>query len=325
MFIIVISVSTYGMLQVTDGLDLTDVVPRNTHEFKFLKAQSDYFGFYNMFAVTQGNFEYPTNQKLLYEYHDAFVRVDRIIKDDDGGLPDFWLVMMRDWLSELQRMFDRDWQDGCIIHERWFGNASDHGVLAYKLLVQTGRVDFPIDKSLLLKARLVDDGGIINPKTFYNCLTAWVTNDGLAYSASQAYLMPEPREWFHLPQDVDLKIPKSQPLIYAQMPFYLNNLGKTVEVTNMIRQVRSVCKKFEARGLPNFPAGIPFTFWEQYIGLRFYLMLSLICVLLVVFVVVMVILFNPWAAVVIVSSLLSLLLFCSTVRFLHLFNVSFRR
>ena len=88
----------WGACQVRDGLDLTDMVPRHSDEYTFLDAQRRYFGFFNMFAVTQGNFEYPTNQRLLYEYHQAFTRVPRVIKNDDGGLPDFWLGMFRDWL-----------------------------------------------------------------------------------------------------------------------------------------------------------------------------------------------------------------------------------
>ena len=29
----------------------------------------------------------------------------------------------------------------------------------------------------------------------------------------------------------------------------------------MIREVRDICDTFASRGLPNFPHGIPFTFW----------------------------------------------------------------
>jgi patched 1 protein len=78
-----------------------------------------------MYAVTQGNFEYPNNQRLLYEYHDAFTRVSTIIKNDDGGLPEFWLSLFRDWLIGLQRAFDRDQAAGCINQERWFSNATE--------------------------------------------------------------------------------------------------------------------------------------------------------------------------------------------------------
>ena len=148
-FLVMVTFGIIGMVRVDDGLDLTDIVPRNTIEHRFLNYQRKYFSFFNMFAVTQGNFDYPNNQKLLHEYHQAFTRVGQIIKNDDGGLPEFWLTMFRDWLVGLQEAFDNDWKKGCITRENWFTNASDEGILAYKLLVQTGRVDNPVDKSLV--------------------------------------------------------------------------------------------------------------------------------------------------------------------------------
>ncbi|XP_037068599.1 LOW QUALITY PROTEIN: protein patched homolog 1-like [Pollicipes pollicipes] len=291
--------AVWGVCQLRDGLDLTDVVPRRSDEFAFLDAQRRYFGFFEMVAVTQGNLEYPTNQRLLHEYHQAFTRVPNIVKNDDGGLPDFWLGMFRDWLLGLQRAFDRDWALGLIDRERWSRNASDEAVLAFKLLVQTGRVDYPIDKSLLPHVRLVEDG-IINPKAFYNYLTAWASNDALAYSASRAQLRPEPRQWLHVASDVELKIPKSQSLVYAQLPFALSGLSSTESIVETIEQVRRICRRFEARGLPNFPSGVPFTYWEQYVSLRFFLALALLCVFVAVFVVISVVLMNVWAAGVVV-------------------------
>lgn len=40
-------------LQVRDGMELTELVPKDTNEHQFLTAQSRYFGFYNMFIITQ--------------------------------------------------------------------------------------------------------------------------------------------------------------------------------------------------------------------------------------------------------------------------------
>lgn len=181
----VMGYSLFNAMQIEDGLDLYDLVPKNTNEHQFLNVQSKMFSFYNMFAVTQGDFEYPTNQRLLYEYHEAFVRVPQVIKNDNGGLPEFWLSMFRDWLINLQNAFERDYRDGKITQETWFRNASTDGILGYKLLVQTGYVDNPIDKSLIPSNRLVDSEGIINPKAFYNYLSAWAWNDVFSYSASQ--------------------------------------------------------------------------------------------------------------------------------------------
>lgn len=285
--IAVILASIWGATKVKDGLDLTDIVPENTDEYEFLYRQEKYFGFYNMYAVTKGDFEYPTNQKLLYEYHEQFVRIPNIIKNDNGGLTKFWLSLFRDWLLELQDAFDKEIQSGCITQEYWCKNASDEAILGYKLIVQTGHVDNPIDKSLVDPKnghRLVKDG-IINPKAFYNYLSAWATNDALAYGASQANLKPQPKRWTHLPTDVDLKIPKSSPLTYTQLPFYLSGLSDTENIKNLIMQVRELCLKFEAKGLSNFPSGIPFLFWEQYLYLRTSLLLALTCALAAAFVV----------------------------------------
>lgn len=306
--IVILIASVWGATKVADGLELTDIVPQETDEHKFLSLQGKYFGFYSMYAVTQGNFEYPTNQKLLYDYHESFVRIPSIIKNDNGGLPEFWLSLFRDWLIELQKAFDHDYATGKITQERWYPNATDEAILAFKLLVQTGYVDNPVDKSLVTQVRLVDGDGIINQKAFYNYLSAWVTNDALAYSASQANLKPEPKQWFHSRADFELKIPKSLPLVYTQLPFYLHGLSDTEAIKTLIIAVRELCSKFEVKGLANFPSGIPFIFWEQYIHLRPDLALALVCALGAVLVVVGVLLLNVWAAVLVVMTLAAMVL-----------------
>lgn len=48
------------------------------------------------------------------------------------------------FLPGLQQAFDKDWEDGRITLNS-YKNGSDDGVLAYKLLVQTGRRDKPIN------------------------------------------------------------------------------------------------------------------------------------------------------------------------------------
>jgi patched 1 len=85
-----------------------------------------------------------------------------------------------------------------------------------------------------------------------------------------------------------------------RIPFYLNNLGDTEVTVDTIRRVRQICEKFEEKGLPNFPSGIPFTFWEQYIGLRFWLAVGLVSILAAVFVVVSFVLMSPWTGAVVV-------------------------
>ena len=52
-FVVLLLMGAWGVAQVRDGLDLTDIVPRDTPEFSFLDAQAQYFGFYSIYAVTK--------------------------------------------------------------------------------------------------------------------------------------------------------------------------------------------------------------------------------------------------------------------------------
>ena len=147
------------------------------------------------------------------------------------------LHFFRNWLVRLQNAFDNDLSSGNIYEYGWHPNATSDGILAYKLLVQTGHVDYPVDETLLLRNRLVDSHGMINPRGFYNYLTAWYNMDASTYTYSQVNIIPLPKDWHHDPRDFDLKIPKSMPIQYAQIPFYLYDLEETEVMVEMIAQV----------------------------------------------------------------------------------------
>lgn len=98
LFLFVLSVSIWGITRLQAGLTLPEMVPNAINEQKFIGTYGELFGFYNIYAVTRDNFEYPSNQKLLHEYHDAFMRVPNILKNDNGGLPQMWLTLFREWL-----------------------------------------------------------------------------------------------------------------------------------------------------------------------------------------------------------------------------------
>lgn len=99
LFIGLLIASVWHITKIVYGLDLSDLAPQNTDEHAFLSAQENYFGFYNMYAVTQGNFDYAANQQLLYDYHKEFANIPDVYKNDDGKLPEFWLELMRNWLK----------------------------------------------------------------------------------------------------------------------------------------------------------------------------------------------------------------------------------
>ena len=49
--------------------------------------------------------------------------------------------------TEIQAAFDADWAAGFINQSGWSVNASDNGVIGYKLLLQTGNPDDPHNES----------------------------------------------------------------------------------------------------------------------------------------------------------------------------------
>ncbi|XP_058024354.1 protein patched homolog 1 isoform X2 [Ahaetulla prasina] len=312
LFLGLLGLSLYGTTRVRDGLDLTDIVPRETREYEFIAAQFKYFSFYHMYIVTQ-KADYPNIQHLLYELHRSFTNVTYVLLEENKQLPKMWLHYFRDWLQGLQEAFDKDWKSGRItLHS--YKNGSEDAVLAYKLLVQTisNTRDKPLNMSQLAKQRLVDADGIINPKAFYMYLTAWVSNDPVAYAASQANIRPHRPEWFHDKADyMPVTIPEAEPIEYAQFPFYLNGLRDTSDFVEAIEKVRAICNNYTSLGIPSYPNGYPFLFWEQYISLRHWLLLSISVVLACTFLVCALILLNPWTAgiIVVVLALMTVELF----------------
>lgn len=67
------------------------------------------------------------------------------------------------------------------------------------------------------------------------------------------------------------------------------------------QNIRAICDEFSTKGLPNYPTGIPFIFWEQYIWLGEHLIVAVAIVLAASFVVMALILCNAWASMFIVS------------------------
>lgn len=265
-YAVLIIFCVFNGLKLELDVRLSTFLPRNTQEYKYLEAQNKFFGFYNFYLVTT-ELEYPLNQELLYQYHSSFTQVAPVLKDSNGGLNmnDFWLANFRDYLIDLQQEFDQNRNNNCLNNEKWFPNATEKAVLAFKLLAQTGVVEFPVDKSQIFKKRLVNDGGIIDPKAFYNYLSVWNSNDQMSYSSSQANLIPKPFQYDSSKTEFDLKIPKSQPLVYAQMPFYLKNLKSTGNIIATLRQIKSVSEEYNKQGLKNYPIGLIFAFFNQFL------------------------------------------------------------
>lgn len=168
------------------GLHLRDLLLKGTDDYESFSIRERYFPVYNIFAITRGGLDYPSQQKLLYEFHERISNVDGVLGDGSQNQvgTKFWLSHFRDWLMELQESFDQDRNKSAISKDGWTDDASDSAKLAYKLLAQTGKIDNPVDKERIETNRLVDKNGIINQRAFYYYLTAWVMNDAFTYSNS---------------------------------------------------------------------------------------------------------------------------------------------
>ncbi|XP_063929416.1 protein patched isoform X2 [Zophobas morio] len=264
-YAVLIIFCVFNGLKLEFDVRLSTFLPKNTQEYKYLEAQNKFFGFYNFYLVTT-ELEYPLNQPLLYEYHSSLTNVPHVLKDSNGGLNmhDFWLANFRDFLIDLQEEFDNNRKNNFLNNETWFPNATEKAVLAFKLLAQTGIVEYPVDKSQIFKKQLVTNG-IIDPKAFYNYLSAWNSNDQMSYTSSRANLTPKPSQHYSSKAELELKIPKSRPLVYTQMPFYLKNLKSTGKIIETLKQIKEISEEFNQRGLKNYPIGLIFAYFNQFL------------------------------------------------------------
>ncbi|XP_048671443.1 protein patched homolog 2 isoform X2 [Marmota marmota marmota] len=243
---------------------------------------------------------------LLQSHAKRFSSLKAVLPPPATQAPRTWLHYYRNWLQGIQAAFDQDWASGRITYHS-YRNGSEDGALAYKLLIQTGNAQEPLDFSQLTTRRLVDKDGLIPPELFYMGLTVWVSSDPLGLAASQANFYPPPPEWLHDKYDTtgeNLRIPAAQPLEFAQFPFLLRGLQKTADFVEAIEGARAACTEAGQAGVRAYPSGSPFLFWEQYLGLRRCFLLA-VCILLVcTFLVCALLLLNPWTAGLIVLVLM---------------------
>uniref|UniRef100_A0A1I7Z3V5 SSD domain-containing protein n=1 Tax=Steinernema glaseri TaxID=37863 RepID=A0A1I7Z3V5_9BILA len=310
----------YGLHESTIGLELSDVLPEGTAPSAFLKAREQYFSFYPMFGTLKGReVDYPKQQMQIEEYRQAIAKSPFVIKVDGKPSEHYWLSLMRLWLTSLQTHLDEAIAKGQINNVTGEINKGvklkDEAGIARRLLCSygttyncTGRVGH---------IRLIEPNGMINQEGFYNYLTGWYNVDNMMYYVSQAAFYPSPPGWAYTKQEK--LVPAAPPLAYSQIPFYLTDLINTPVIVDMIREVRGTCERFEAEGLPNFPQGIAFTFWEQYLDLSWNLFLAICIIAGCVFLVVSSIIFNPWAAAMVMIVVVSMTI--ELAGFMGLFGV----
>ncbi|EGT57267.1 hypothetical protein CAEBREN_32438 [Caenorhabditis brenneri] len=288
----------YGMYTSTLGLELADVLPEHTPPAAFLRAREKYFSFYPMFAVLRGSeIDIPNQQGLIEEYRQQLGSSKFMIKAD-GNLQPYWMSMLKVWLESLDKALEKDLAAGKF--DLTNGNPikvngekpTPESMIAARLVCSFGN-NYNCDGRLGKMKMVVN--GIINPEGFYNYLTGWFNVDNMMYYVSQASFYPTPPGWEYNEKTAKV-VPPAEPLLYSQIPFYQNDLVDTPAIVKMIEEIRATCEEYTERGLSNYPSGIAFTFWEQYLSLRFNLFMAIVIIAAAVFTVISILMFNPWAA-----------------------------
>uniref|UniRef100_A0A914XVY2 SSD domain-containing protein n=1 Tax=Plectus sambesii TaxID=2011161 RepID=A0A914XVY2_9BILA len=290
-----------GLSQIVLGLELSDVLPKGTAPAAFLEAREKYFSFYPMFAVVKGpDVDFPAMQHKIEEYRQELGQSRFVIKVNGQPSEKYWMSMMKTWLNSLQVHYDKamiagkiDNVTGAVVKG---SKLDDEAAMARRLVCSfgenyncTGRVGV---------VRLVDSSDTINNEGFYNYLTAWYNVDNMMYYVSQASFVPTPPAWQM--SDEEVVVPPARPFGYSQIPFYLTDLVDTAATVEAIKDIRMRCEKFADAGLPNFPSGLPFTFWEQYLHLTNNLLVAILLITGAVFLVISLLLLNPWTSSIVV-------------------------
>ena len=97
--------------------------------------------------------------------------------------------------------------------------------------------------------------------------------------------------------------PHSPPPLLRRPGFLLCPI-LTLISSSSSQDVREICDKYSDDGLPNYPSGVPFTFWEQYIWLGRQILIAISISLGVTLIAMATMLFNIWAAAVVVLVLI---------------------
>ncbi|VDP18176.1 unnamed protein product, partial [Onchocerca flexuosa] len=306
-FTMMLLISCLGLYQSTLGLELSDVLPEGTPPSAFLRAREKYFSFYPMFAVLKGNqINFPEQQEQIEQYRLDIAKSSYVIKVNGRPSEEYWMSLMRLWLVSIQKSLDvaiRKGDINAVTGEiKVDVKLSDDVKIARYLVCSYGNNYNCTGRISTIK--LVNDAGIINGDGFYNYLTAWYNIDNMMYYVSQASLYPLPPSWKFVEREE--VVPPASPPLYSQMPFYLTDLIDTPAIVKMIREIRGICDRYTEMGLPNFPSGIAFIFWEQYLNLRWNLLLAIGVITSAVFIVISILVFNPWAAIMVTIVVISM-------------------
>uniref|UniRef100_A0A0K0FDZ6 Protein patched homolog 1 (inferred by orthology to a human protein) n=1 Tax=Strongyloides venezuelensis TaxID=75913 RepID=A0A0K0FDZ6_STRVS len=291
-----------GTFSIKQGLELSDVLPEHTAPAAFLRARDRYFSFYPMSLVIRGeNVDFATKQKLIENLRSDVGRLSYVVKNAYGQPSEpFWMDLFKNWLMRLQEKIDKAGSDGLLVDfDKRILNGSEEVKypdlqVAYSLLCSYGDKE---DCSRVGKVKLIENG-IINEEGFYNYLYGWHEYESMLYTVSQAKFYPPLYKLKEGTGNMTYRyfIPPVPRPRYSEIPFYMTGLSDTETIVQMIKEVRAICSRYTELGVDNFPSGIAFVFWDQYLNLNVTILKAIAIITFAVFIVITILLFNIWAS-----------------------------
>ena len=101
LFVCIFGLSIYGATTVEDGLNLVDVLPKDTPEYGFVNSTLSYFAFYDIYVSTK-KMDYVHHQKELIEMYHAVRKQPKVVKD---GSTQFWLDAMIKYFIDIKEEY----------------------------------------------------------------------------------------------------------------------------------------------------------------------------------------------------------------------------
>lgn len=255
--------AAYGAFVLAElGLKQEDVTPEGSQEKVVLNVRDEYFSFYPFdIATAEADYSSVDVQKGIPKLWDAVMATEHVLP---GAI--VWQQAFLKWgLPSTPQYTNKD--DVCnSANLLTGGNCGQDHDCAVTLDAETKEAYYP-------------------PEKYYRCLEAWLNIDTAAalispgvelvdYSASTNKDMQTPgwRTRGHRLKFVgDGTVDKAEShLAYARGSLNAYGLNTNDDYIELIDQVRGVTDAFEkddSSQLKSFPNGIPFTYWEQYVGL----------------------------------------------------------
>nr|ACZ64511.1 patched-like protein [Schmidtea mediterranea] len=288
--LLIIVMGLYSAVNIDCGLLFESIFPRDSNEFHYIKYETELFRFQNFEIVTK-EFEYTNNQDILLQLHQEIDNLHHVALLENGK---FWLSSFIGWLERIQSDFDRDVKNKLILaNGTWSRNASKNGLLVMTLMVQDGE---SINYKKLSTSRLVRNGKV-DERKFYLFLNVW-RSMSVEYETQPCLLYPKiepftvdnfiPSKYRKEPSVIrmsGLNLFSNHPLQFVACKYFHKGQSSQEEL-DFVKTVRSITSRYTNNlSLPTIPIGNIFTLSEQYLKLRYQLVIVSIILAIGMFVI----------------------------------------